>query len=373
MEEERKYYCYVCDNELTEKNKSDEHIILNAIGGHLHSYTIMCKDCNSRLGEAADAKLAEDLSFYTDMLCVKKNRQNRHCQIMTNEDGQDIVVEGAGKKLKLRCPYVKKEPDGKNMNIQISARDMNELRGLLRGMVKDNTLTQKDVDKIMEKATITEYKPRLKKTTTISELAFPSIVKSAVNYYVDCFYDIPTIKHLVPYIKGEKDTIDVLYLHHFKELPYEVIKGQITHMIHLEGDKNTRLLYAMMEYYGIFIYIVVLDSNYQGDPVNKTYTYDTVSATETERSFSLLLTLEDLDKFRTQPYEEYVTYLPYIEQRADEVMKIWQVRQDREKLQQVVNNAFGKYPEGCVLTDEILKDIENDIMKFFEWGIAKSI
>lgn len=43
------------------------------------------------------------------------------------------------------------------MNIQISARDMNELRGLLRGMVKENTLTQKDVDKIMEKATITEY------------------------------------------------------------------------------------------------------------------------------------------------------------------------------------------------------------------------
>lgn len=60
------------------------------------------KDCNSRLGEAADAKLAEDLSFYTDMLCVKKNRQNRHCQIMTNEDGQDIVVEGAGKKLTVK-------------------------------------------------------------------------------------------------------------------------------------------------------------------------------------------------------------------------------------------------------------------------------
>ena len=370
MEEEKKYYCYVCGNELTGENKSDEHIILNAIGGHLHSYTIMCKDCNSQLGETADAKLAEDLSFYTDILCVKKNRQNRHCQIMTNEDGHDIIVESAGKKLKLRRPYVKKEPDGENMYIQITARDTGELRGLLRGMVKDNTLTQKDADKIMKKATITEYKPRLKKTTTISEVAFPSIVKSAVNYYVDCFHDIPTIKHLVPYIKGEKDTRDVLYLHHFKELPYEMIKGQITHMIHLEGDKNTRLLYAMMEYYGIFIYTVVLDSDYQGDPVNKTYTYDTVSATEIERYFSLPLTLEDLEEFRTQPYEEYVTYLPYMKQRADGVMNIWQERQDKEELQQVVNDAFGKYPEGCILTEEILKDIENDIMKFFERKIT---
>lgn len=372
MEEARKYYCYVCDNKLTEENKSDEHIILNAIGGHLHSYTIMCKDCNSRLGEMADAKLAEDLSFYTDMLCVKKNRQNRHYQIMTNEDGQDIIVGDAGKKLKLRRPYVKKEPDGENMHIQITARNMNELKGLLKGMVKEKTLTLKDADKIMEKATIMEYKPRLKKTSTISEVAFPSIVKSAVNYYVDRFHDIPTIKHLVPYIKGEKGTREVLYLHHFKELPYEVIKGQITHMIHLEGDKSTRLLYAMMEYYGIFIYIVALDSDYQGDSVNKTYTYDAVSATEIDRSFSLPLTLKDLEEFRTQPHEEYVTYLPYVEQRADGVMKIWQERQDKEELRQVINDAFGKYPEGCILTEDILKDIENDIMKFFERKITNS-
>lgn len=161
--EEKKYYCYICGNELTEENKSNEHIILNAIGGHLHSYTIMCKDCNSRLGETADSKLAEDLSFYTDMLRVKKNRQNLHRQIMTDEDGQDIIVGDAGKTLKLRRPYVKKEPDGEKTHLQITARNINELSGLLKGMIKDKTLTQEDVDNIMEKATITEYKPRLKK------------------------------------------------------------------------------------------------------------------------------------------------------------------------------------------------------------------
>lgn len=86
--EEKKYYCYICENELTAQNKSDEHIILNAIGGHLHSDIIMCKDCNNRLGETADAKLAEDLSFFTDILRVKKNRQNAHHQIMNDESGK---------------------------------------------------------------------------------------------------------------------------------------------------------------------------------------------------------------------------------------------------------------------------------------------
>lgn len=75
--EEQKYYCYIFGKEITAENRTDEHIILNAIGGHLHSYTIICKDCNTRMGESADAKLAEDLSFFTDMLKVRKNRQRR--------------------------------------------------------------------------------------------------------------------------------------------------------------------------------------------------------------------------------------------------------------------------------------------------------
>lgn len=36
-----KYHCYICGKEITEENKTDEHIILNAIGGHLHSDTIL--------------------------------------------------------------------------------------------------------------------------------------------------------------------------------------------------------------------------------------------------------------------------------------------------------------------------------------------
>ena len=47
--EEIKYYCYICDEELTDTNNSDEHIILNAIGGHLHSNKLLCKRCNKMM------------------------------------------------------------------------------------------------------------------------------------------------------------------------------------------------------------------------------------------------------------------------------------------------------------------------------------
>lgn len=353
--DEIKYYCYICDEELTDTNNSDEHIILNSIGGHLHSKQLLCKKCNSKLGDTADAKLAEDLSFYTDMLKVKKVRNNPHKQIMLDDEGHEVVVNEAGAKIELRRPYknIDKEEGLNNIRIQITARNKKELMGILNSIVREGTIHQEEADKLINKAVTIEHRPILHKQISISQEAFPSIIKSAVNYYLYKTQDTPRIKHLIPYILGEKDAKEVLYLHHLKELPYDETKEEVTHMIHIEGCRDTALLYAMMEYYGIFIYIVVLDSDYHGDYINETYTYDTIEGCEINRSFSLPLTLEDLNVFREQPHDEYVKYLPYIKERCDRVMNIWQRRNDHEELSKIIEKAFGKYPDGCIITGSV--------------------
>lgn len=373
--DEIKYYCYICDEELTDTNNSDEHIILNSIGGHLHSKQLLCKKCNSKLGDTADAKLAEDLSFYTDMLKVKKVRNNPHKQIMLDDEGHEVVVNEAGAKIELRRPYknIDKEEGLNNIRIQITARNKKELMGILNSIVREGTIHQEEADKLINKAVTIEHRPILHKQISISQEAFPSIIKSAVNYYLYKTQDTPRIKHLIPYILGEKDAKEVLYLHHLKELPYDETKEEVTHMIHIEGCKDTALLYAMMEYYGIFIYIVVLDSDYHGDYINETYTYDTIEGCEINRSFSLPLTLEDLNVFREQPHDEYVKYLPYIKERCDRVMNIWQRRNDHEELLKIIEKAFGKYPDGCIITQEMISEIVDEIMKFIENKLSSQI
>lgn len=373
--DEIKYYCYICDEELTDTNNSDEHIILNSIGGHLHSKQLLCKKCNSKLGDTADAKLAEDLSFYTDMLKVKKVRNNPHKQIMLDDEGHEVVVNEAGAKIELRRPYknIDKEEGLNNIRIQITARNKKELMGILNSIVREGTIHQEEADKLINKAVTIEHRPILHKQISISQEAFPSIIKSAVNYYLYKTQDTPRIKHLIPYILGEKDAKEVLYLHHLKELPYDETKEEVTHMIHIEGCKDTALLYAMMEYYGIFIYIVVLDSDYHGDYINETYTYDTIEGCEINRSFSLPLTLEDLNVFREQPHDEYVKYLPYIKERCDRVMNIWQRRNDHEELSKIIEKAFGKYPDGCIITQEMISEIVDEIMKFIENKLSSQI
>ena len=46
--------CYLCGTLLNESNRSVEHIIPNAIGGHLKSKNLLCKDCNSNTGQKID-------------------------------------------------------------------------------------------------------------------------------------------------------------------------------------------------------------------------------------------------------------------------------------------------------------------------------
>lgn len=367
-----KYYCYICGTEITSKNETDEHIILNALGGHLHSKTIICDTCNKKIGEKADAKLAEDLSFYTDMLKVKKDRQNKHNQVMIDSDGHEIIVEDGGQSLYLRKPYIVVDSNEGVKNVHFTVRNMDELDSILKGLVKRKELTQEEADKILKEAKVSEYNPTLKTETCISEEAFPSIIKSAANFYVEKTQDVKTVKHLVPYIEGNADCKDVLYLHHFKNLPYPEVQRQVTHMIHVEGSANTGLLYAMMEYYSIFVYIVVLENNYKGKDVNLTYTYDVVSGQEVNRSFSLPMTLNELDTFRNQPYEQYITYLSYIKKRADAVMSVWEQDKDKLELGDVVEKAFSKYPEGCTLTPEILDEVQKEIMDYFEKKIVRS-
>ena len=366
------YYCYICGKKITEENKSDEHIILNAIGGQLHSYTILCKDCNSKMGDHADAQLAKDLSFYSHMLQVKRNRKQAPDIVMKDKEDNDIIVKEAGKNLELRHSSKTITQDGDKKEIRITAKNLKEMNAILKGMVKKGVLTEEQVDKIIEPAHVQKEKPILHTRTYISQEAFPSIIKSAVDYYVNQTHDIATVHHLIPYIKGEKDCKEVLYLHHFKTLPYPENKDEVTHMIHIEGSKETKLLYAMMEYYSIYVYIVILDDNYEGEYYNMTYTYDVVGNREVSRDFKLTLTLKDLQNFRDLPHEEYVKYLPYIQERANKVLGNWQKRSDEAELHDVINEFFSKIPEGKMLDEKDISSISESISKYFVDKIINS-
>ena len=353
--------CYICEKPLEGDNASLEHIVLNGIGGKLRSRTLLCKTCNGELGHKSDVALSESLSFYTDMLQVKKDRDNGHNQVMTDEEGHEIIVEDAGGKLKLRRSYFEKEILDDEKRYHITAKNEKELKDYLEGQVKAKEITQAQMDEVMAKAKMKPHRPRLTIRTVIPQEAFPNIVRSAVNYYIENTRRYDDVKHLIPYIKGERNCQEILHLVLFDILPYEEKGDEITHMIHLEGNPTSRVLYAMLEYYGLYTYAVFLKEDYDGPELNLTYCYDVLHEKETEREFSLPVNRKWIEKYKEGFEATAKERFAAAERRANKILGVWQEKDRDRAVKDIVGKAFSKIPEGAMITPEMLDGIIADL------------
>lgn len=82
--------CCVCGTEIDEKNRSEEHIIHNAIGGVLKSDSIYCKKCNSKYGSDADKAFTEIFAPIIDGLDMnfdRKTGKTSYEGIMCDKEG----------------------------------------------------------------------------------------------------------------------------------------------------------------------------------------------------------------------------------------------------------------------------------------------
>lgn len=82
--------CCICGEEINAKNKSEEHIIHNAIGGILKSEGIYCKECNSKYGSDADKAFTEIFAPIIDGLDMnfdRKTGKTSYEGIMCDKEG----------------------------------------------------------------------------------------------------------------------------------------------------------------------------------------------------------------------------------------------------------------------------------------------
>ena len=148
----------------------------------------------------------------------------------------------------------------------------------------------------------------------------------------------------------------------FDQLPYAENPNEITHMIHLEGSSKTGVLYALMEYYSIYTYVVFLKENYSGADVNVTYCYDVINSVEVKRDFSLPVDRKWIDDYKNSFESKSKELFEKTEKRANKTLGIWQVKEREKLVSDIVNKAFGKHPEGCLITPEIYDQLVNDII-----------
>ncbi|WP_124221421.1 HNH endonuclease [Aquisalibacillus elongatus] len=201
--------CYVCNNDLTKENETEEHIILNAIGGKLKSKKLVCKDCNSKFGFEIDNILAEQLNPIANLLDVKRDRGQPR-SIKGTYQNKEILIEPGGK-MKLARPYF--DLDKNHFKIQTSSTK--QARQVLNGLKRK--YKQIDIEENLNNAKRNKsYLPSV--TININfggENTSRALCKMAVNYFIFNGGNRNEIKHLLPFINGEKaeEEVEVYYFY----------------------------------------------------------------------------------------------------------------------------------------------------------------
>ncbi|WP_456432365.1 HNH endonuclease [Nitratifractor sp.] len=355
--------CYICDTELTPENKTDEHIIINAAGGRLKSKELICKKCNSNFGEKIDSKLAKQLNFMANMLMIKRHRGKPQPIVGEKQSSGETYILEVGGKPKLAKPIIETNFDGEKTNISITARNEKELKKIIQGIAKK--YPQVDVEQAIKYAQWRKeyFEEALHFQIKIGgNEVFRAVCKAAINFYIYSKGDPSQIKHLIPYIKGEKEK-EVVWMHYEDDL-YDLNSDEISHILHLVGKKDEQILYCYVDYFNTYKYMVLLNNNYQGQDIKKTYCFDLINTVPIEKEVRVDYDRKTLlDIFANKdpkPFEK-------VKKSFERSIALGLKRQDehyrKELIERAIQNSLGKHPDGVPITEEMINEVIEEIIK----------
>lgn len=370
--------CYICDTALNDKNKSKEHIILNAIGGKLKSSELLCNLCNSKLGHEADSELAKQLLFIASYLQIKRDSGNFPIlKGLKTKDGAEYHLLDGSKPI-LSKPTVTIEESNNTVSFSISARNENEFLSILKGIKKKYPSIDIEESKKLAKHTEDYLDDYLTHKVTIGgKLAFQSIAKTAINYYILTQKEKSFVKHLFDYLLGQEDLKIANHFYPKKRL-YQRESNEIIHLIHLVGKKHSKLLYCYIELFSSFSFLVLLNDNYSGNNITETYCFDVIKNVEIKRLVSLKLTKEKIDNALTT----YGLNYQKITAEINRIMKVGNKIQTDKAISEISEKAVDKifkekYGHEKFVTEQMIKELSEELslnlVKFMYRGNLRNL
>ena len=121
--------CYYCGCVITDENRSEEHIIPNALGGRISSTNLLCDPHNNELGGNIDAELIAQLGHFAAIIDVERDRPKKNINVEVYDEKGEIVNVGPVLQLKPILTFPLKNVEGqksipvKNGTLEKAAKD----------------------------------------------------------------------------------------------------------------------------------------------------------------------------------------------------------------------------------------------------------
>lgn len=399
--------CVFCGKEF--ETLSCEHIIPNAICGHLKSNELLCRDCNSTLGNTVDKLLNGKFDMIINMFGLE--RENGTPQPASAEllSGRPCSILHGG------------QPIGEDVQIKISVGSENQVFLHISAPEGNKKLLNKEISKF-----VAQHKDFFAKHDIDYKKAIPNIIKGIskkieddevehshdhepIHFQICCggkdFYraalkilylfllnyknDIKVDREdIVNKIKSGKNICDIFFYCFDPEDLFLYKRIGLYHSIGIKSFRREKKLLGFIDLFGITPFVCILDNNYYGEEIDISYGYDLLRKREDKPNinfFEIPLNFNDKYNFqkttkeRLSHYEIKVSFLFQIFQFYSIPERIMQdllvaVNYDssvsdflaelKSSLQNyiitVIDNFFPLKEKGCVLLHEsILRGLQS--------------
>lgn len=334
--------CAICNLKLIRENNSEEHIILQAIGGRRKIRNFICKSCNNKTGLSWDVELAQQLLPLSHMFDVSRQRGHTPDLAITTTVGEHLLMRSDGS-FTLPVPTCKEEktPDGK-IKINLNARTLTEAKKMLDGIKRKHPSI--DANQLLNNANLeTSYlKGMVKHQLNFGgENSGKSIIKSALA--LACIAGIPA--HMC------QNAIGYLNLAAPACFGYYYATDLITdrpidiplHCVAIEANPRNGLILAYAEYFGVYRIVACLGKNYDQEPIKSCYALDPRTGNELNLTVRLNFDFEEIEAIYR--YERIPTGA--LEAAFNTVIPVALKRKFEAEQKRVIDSAINYAFENC--------------------------
>lgn len=293
-EKNKNNFCALCNTALVGGARSKEHIIPNSIGGRLKTSDFICVVCNSTRGDSWDSELAEQLNWFSLSLGITRERGLPTGQIVNTVDGRQYTLSADGS-FTPKSSYSEELVDGKK-RINMVAKSVSEARKRLNGVAKKYPTF--DLEKALSELKVDTFYMDCPLTVELSlggEKSGRSLVKTALAFASHCGVPHRDFGQAVAYLQDENAEPPYGYAY-LSDLVINRNKTTMVHCVSLKSDASKRRLWSYIEYFGLHRVIVLINDNYIGPEIDKTYAINPITGEKVDIKISNNITDEEFFK-----------------------------------------------------------------------------
>lgn len=335
MQSPVEYQCYYCEELLEESNSSTEHIIPNALGGKLKSKKLLCKKCNSKLGELLDAEITKALRPVMSLLYIPREKGvTSNLTNLQTSSGEKYHLEKGITPVPI-APKI--NIDEKNNHIRIRARDEKEMEHIITQLQKKYPHLDKNSVKDNLTRTAEFLEEPLEMQLSIGSPGFmKAILKMAINFYLLNVSRPNDITARIADIKSNNSlSPDIVRPYYTTQLANNKSEHEVAHTLFIRGITEAQLLYAYVELFSSFSFIVNLNTSYNGPDIEYQYSFDVLTRSQIDKAVSIYYNGNLAGNF----VDLNASFVDLLQNKLNRIFTIGNSRQIKEIISQKIDEA----------------------------------